>query len=230
MNTSDTFTPRTKRTKWSVTAGSIIALLLIGAVSVYLAKINNKESSALNRPFTAEANISTPYVATITDTVLNRTHHTTVESDGHGDYNYPSTNDGMPMTTVYTPDGFYQCNSASQLCTKYPNDPSISNIDPGGYSFSSTKINDLKSTAKYNSQQKCPDSRNTCDVWYTTTMYNTSTYYYVDTANKKIMQTIHYGRFSEARDSAKITIKVAYDYKNVTVSIPTKYTVAPQTQ
>ncbi|HSW80042.1 MAG TPA: hypothetical protein VLG47_04670 [Candidatus Saccharimonadales bacterium] len=235
-------TARKKRKKWVIIAIVILLAILVGGALAYSAAKNktngsagspDKSGSSATHPFDASPNRNQSLIVTTTSTISGRDITSTVQSDGHGNYNYLFDLQGKPMTTIYTTDGFYQCKGtvqAVQSCVKYPYDPTQSNVDPSGPTFDSAKIKELKGTVKYSGQKKCPDAKSTCDVWVATTKYDTTTYYYVDTASKQIMQTIHYGRFSEDKNSTKVTIKNTYTYKYVHVTVPTNYTDAPKPQ
>jgi len=227
-----------RRSIWVVITIVLASLVICGAL-VYSAAhkhtnspkgISGKTDRSSNHPFVAESNSNQPLIVTTSSVITNRTITSTVQSDGIGNYLYTYDLGGKPMHTVYTPDAFYQCKGADQACVKYPNDPSISNFDPGGYAFSPEKIKELKNTAKYSGQQRCPGGNSTCDVWYAISKYNTSTYYYVDTASKQIVQTIHYGRFGEGKSATKVTVKNTYTYQHVHVTVPTDYTDAPKSK
>jgi hypothetical protein len=216
-----------KRPGWVSIAVVLLSAVIIGGVFVYHA------AHSRTRTFDALANTNQPLVISTTDTIANNQSSSTMQSDGHGHYIQSFELRGKPMTTIYTPGGFFQCQGAAPAehsCVKYPNDLTQSNVDPGASTFNQDKIKQLQRTAKYNGQQKCPYGNGTCDVWYSTTQYDTTTYYYINTASKRIVQTIHYGRFGADKNSAKVTVKTTYTFKDVRIVVPTIYTDAPKSQ
>jgi hypothetical protein len=225
---------------WVLAVSAVVAALMIGGVIAYIAAKNNTSgstgvsktvSSISKHQFAAVPNINQPFIATIENTLINHTTTTTLQSDGHGNRAYIITNPGMSTTTIYTSDAYYVCNNSLQSCKKYSEVSANSNSsDPGTYTYSAAQIKNLRTTTKYGGQQKCPNGVGTCNVWFFTTQYHTTTYYYVNAATKQIVQYIHHGYLSGFKNDPKVTIKITYTYKNVHITIPTNYTIAPQSQ
>ncbi len=207
----------------------ILILLLIGgaAAAYFVTKDDNETASTTPPPasqntttptnsFAPSSTADTPYVATVNTTSAGKTTKATMTSDGQGNVSYVYNTGGQSASLIYTSDAYYLCMGTS-TCIKYPKaQSSSSGFDPATYNYDSSKIANLKNTAAYKGQQACPSpASGNCDVWSVSYGGVTSTMY-IETTTKRIVKV--------TTASGTTSSEVTYEYKNATVTVPTKFT------
>lgn len=138
--------------------------------------------------------------------------------DGKGNSEYEAGEGDEKTRIITTKEAFYTCNTA-QGCFKYKiANGEGTNINPEDFDYSSEDAEKDKASITKEGQASCPAG--TCDVWVSKdSTDNTETRIYIDTAT---------GRISKV-ESKKGTYQttIAYQYKDVTVEVPTKYQELP---
>lgn len=169
----------------------------------------NQSSSEQQASFAPLSTKNTAFVATFTTSDPSQQGALVIESDGKGTSRLTVTRNNEKTTTIYTTDAYYLCQGDN--CIKYPIASANAGQNPAQYDYDESDIAAAKNSAKYQGQQSCPAG--TCDVWVVTEEDGHTTSVYVDTKTKRVSQV-------EAEHDGEKT-KIVYEYKAVTINIPT---------
>ncbi len=181
----------------------------------------NTQTPATNQPsgssnFSPVSTEGLDFVATVTTTTKAGTSTAKLEQDG-SKTRYTIETSGQTSQFIYTKDTYYSCSGGQ--CFKYPiSQSSSSGVDVKSYQYDKTQLDNLKKTAAYQGKKDCPAG--TCDVWSVTIAGATSTLY-LDSNTQRISQV-------ETAIGANKT-KIAYEYKNVSVTVPANAKTFPTT-
>ncbi len=169
---------------------------------------SNSSSNSTSPGFDALSNTGVSYAATITSSANGKTTTSNMEFDkSNGAIRYSV---GKDTVVIYTKDAYYMCQGSAK-CFKYPlKGSSAAGFDPSAYQYSANKLAGLKSSSTDKGTQSCPAG--TCHVWgITSGSYSSEVF--VDTNTKRISQVVG--------TTAVGTSKIVYDYKEVSITIPT---------
>lgn len=216
--------------KRSMIIGLVVLLIIGGGTGVYLATrnkdkktetSNNSSQTSRNADTNSFSPLSTAGVAfeaTISSQGSdNSTTTATIKSDGKGNTQYSSGASGQTTEVTITTDAYYSCTAGQ--CIKYPTGQTGgSGFDPSAYTYTDTQLTGYRSGATHKGKQSCASG--TCDTWSVTANGSTSTLY-IDSGTKRITQveTVVDGK----------TSKIVYDYKSVSITVPTNATTLPTT-
>ncbi len=199
----------------------LVVLLLGGGAAYLLTKDDKNDQTPTNtesqpttdtssEPTASFSPLSTEgkdFVATVTTTTKTGTSTAKFEQDGTKT-RYTISTSNTNSQFIYTKDTYYVCGSGQ--CYKYTAKQSNSSgVDVKNYQYSGSELSSFKNSAAYKGKQSCPAG--TCDVWSVTAGGITSTLYLDDQQ-----------RISQVESSqAGTTTKITYEYKDVTISLPT---------
>jgi hypothetical protein len=200
-----------------------VVVLVVASAGAYLLLTNNEateettqstseETSTVENAFSPVSTEGQSFVATINTTLDGEVNEATLSFDGEGKSEYVATANGQTQRFVYTPDAYYSCND-TQGCFKFNlSDSAGPTVDPEEYQFKEEKAQDFNETANYEGQKSCDVG--TCDVWVSNSFENQGkTTIYLDARDKKIV------KIESTVDGTTSTI--TYDYKDVTIEVPT---------
>ncbi len=200
--------------------GGVVVIVLGAATGGYLVFFlgDNDQQDATGQTETTEnafnpvATEGVPVVATVTTTQDGETQTFVMEFDGNGNSQYEMDSDGQTIRFVTTKDAHYMCNDA-QGCFRYPtSDAQQGAVDPGQYEYSQSDIDNFRANATHKGQQSC--STGTCDVWDVSNFQDSGTAtVFIDTASKRIV------KIESTFNGSTSTIE--FDYRDVTIEIPT---------
>lgn len=203
----------------------IILLVLVlviggGAAAFLLTKEDEPKSSTTQQSsgdFSPASIQELDFVATITTEGSNENTQGTLEKDGDKT-RLVSTADNQTSEIINTPDALYTCTNG--VCYKFAAQNSESGVDVSQYHYEDTEISNLRNTAVYKGQKDCASGK--CDVWEVKDTPDSVSELYLDVNTKRIIQVVS--------TKEGTTTKITYEYKDVTVDIPTNVQQIPVTQ
>lgn len=172
------------------------------------AAASNDQAEGAVPTFNPKATQNESFVATIEGKSKDSTVITgSIESDGKGNIHFKGLQTGESAEYYLAADqAFIFCQG--EKCYRYAENESGLNV--GDYEVTDEDIAKYKETAKYIGEESCPEG--TCDVW----QYDDNgadTKIYINKQSKQVSQVIG------VKDGE--TFKVVYEFKDVTVTIPT---------
>ncbi len=211
----------------------LVALLIVGGGVVGFMVVSQDDSSQktnqstqdgkmdveTNTVFDAASMADASFVATITTTEGDKTIVGVMEHDNTTDSTkYSYSIDGQESTSFFTNDAYYLCQAATS-CIKYPNNQIGSSFDPDSYSYSEEDFSEFKQNATHMGVEDCPAG--SCDVWKVT-KDSLETMIYIDTNTKRISQV--------QGNTANGSVKIVYEFKDVSITLPTNAQEIPNLQ
>jgi len=179
---------------------------------------NTTQQSADGTTFNPVATDGLEFAATLTTTTPENVSVTaTIQYDTSSKaWQYTATNDGETLEAIYTADAYYIKSGETWL--KLPLSQGAQTFNPDQYDYSGSTLSDLQAKVASQGTAACPAG--TCHVWKVEGYEgNSAVTIYVDTATNRISQVV--------AESAAGTSTIVYDYKDVTVTIPTEVSTVP---
>ncbi|HEX9679374.1 MAG TPA: hypothetical protein VGA08_02025 [Candidatus Saccharimonadales bacterium] len=205
-------------------AGIIALVLLLGGAGAYFltqdddpaspaSEQNDESNDQMAGTFQPVATTGLDFVATFRTTVGDQTSEARVEYDSPNAWRYIGNQDGTEFEMIITTDGFFSMANGQWI--KYPVSASTDNgFDTSLYEYDADELAALNAGATYAGTDSCPSG--TCDVWEVESMDGSSVTIYIDAASRRISQVV------SRSDTA--TTSISYEYIEVMVSPPEKYT------
>lgn len=201
-----------------------VVLLVAASVGAFLFLQNSKSNDDSSQQSESQTEAPDPntfaplgtggesFEATITTTFDGEVTEATVAFDGQGVSEYNTTAQGQAVRVVHTQDAYYTCND-TQGCFKFDlSQSSGTEFNPDDYDFSEEDANDYQAAATKQGTEACESGA--CTVWVSSSYKNQGkTTIYVDNATNRIVKV------QSMYDGTESTI--TYDYKAVTIDIPT---------
>jgi len=207
-----------------VIIGIIIALVIIGGGVAYLAinQTTTKDDKTGQTDSTDTADDSKTSVFAPT-TTSGKDFVATIEAEGADvpistfefdadskAVRYKTTQQDESVESITTADAYYL--KTPQGWVKYDTGTGKnSGVDPETYQYNKEKIAEVKSTSTYDGVKKCGDE--TCKVWKISNDGGSESAVYVSTKTNYVVKVVStFGGKTSA---------ISYDYKDVTVDVPT---------
>jgi len=169
-----------------------------------------------NQTFSPVNTMQQSFVATITTTGGQQNLTTNVEHDGNGNWHYTASVGGQTSEVVSTADAYY----TKQGDTWYKS-ASSQGFSKDAYEVTPDELASFQSAVSYKGTESC--SAGQCHVWEATNYQgNDKLTFYVDVASNRIVRMV-------SRVGASTT-DITYEYKPVTVQIPTNAQELPSFQ
>ncbi len=224
----------------------IVALLVLGSIFWITKSKNNKNSSTQSnsssdkesssekssqktqKQSTANATTFNPlplsdteFAATLTTATTNGgSVNASMEYDKDSNaWRYTGQSNGIKIEAIYTTDTYYMNTGDSWI--KLPLSQGTQAFNPSQYKYDQATIKDFQSKVQNKGSQSCPSG--TCQVWEITNYQgNDKITFYIDTSSNRISQLI--------TESSAGKSTIVYTYKDITVTVPTNVTTAPNLQ
>lgn len=192
---------------------SIGAVLLLQSTDEEASTSQNQtdEIAVSDETFSALSTKGQPFIATVTTKQDGEVNEATIAYDGDKTTEYTAASNGQEVRTIYTEKTYYTCNP-DQGCFKFDLKNSTgTNFDPEEYQYSDGELEDFENTASYEGQKSCDTG--TCDVWMSSNFDGRGkTTIYLDAESKRVVKV--------EGEVGDVTSTIAYEYKDVKISIP----------
>jgi hypothetical protein len=165
--------------------------------------------------FSPQTTTGTSFVAKLNGTTDGEAVTATVLYDGKGNSKYTSTSAGATAEVYITEDSYITCQDG--MCYEV-NSRASRSIDSDDYTYSAEKNKEFQDIATYVGKDSCPAG--TCNVWKVEQDGNT-TMVYVGNDNRISKLTA---------ESANSKFTYTYEYKPVTITVPTDVRTLPTVQ
>lgn len=200
-----------------VVVGGATALIINGGSEDDTNTGSSNSTSQTAAQFSPAKTTNLSFVATTTSTVDGKTTNSVMESDAKtGAIRYKAGAADSGFTFIYTKDAYYMC-PESGACFKYAlGQGQGAAFDPKTYQYDDAKIADYKTNTKSLGRESCPAG--TCEVWQVSgSGYGAKIY--IDNDTKRVSQVIS--------DASGVSSKIVYEYRDVSVEIPTNIQELP---
>lgn len=204
----------------------VVALLIVGGGAFYL--INNSQKSedttqtsssenASSNVFNPVNTLSEPFVVSFKTEGEQGGTSANIEYDGKENWRYTSQSADNSTEMIITPSANYMKNGETWF--KLPTDSSTAQVfQKDAYQVTDSELKDFQAAVTYRGEEACPAG--SCYVWVAKNYKgNDSLEFYIDKKTNRINQLI------TSTKTGKITI--IYDYKPVTITIPTVVSEIP---
>lgn len=177
----------------------------------------SQKTNSANSAFDAVSTEGLSFVATLTTQAEGKELVSTMESDAKtGAIKYTANTGVSPVTMIYTKDAYYMCQDAS-TCMKYSlTQGNSAGFDPKSFQYDNSEIDNYKNTSAQLGTESCPAG--TCSVWKVGAA-ETESKIYIDKKTRRVSQVI--------TGAADATSKIVYEYKDVSVVVPTNAQEVP---